>query len=72
LDQRTAALLLAHGPQQATTHQQLADELGTVREIVSRLLRRFERDGLVILARERIAVRDTAGLQRICASANSV
>jgi CRP/FNR family transcriptional regulator, anaerobic regulatory protein len=72
LDQRLAALLLAHGPQLATTHQQLADELGTVREIVSRLLRRFERDGLVSLARERIAVRDTAGLHRVCSGANPV
>jgi CRP/FNR family transcriptional regulator len=43
-----------------------------VREIVSRLLRRFERDGLVRLGRERIEVVDATGLQRVCAGANPV
>lgn len=65
LDSRLAAALLGHGPQRKTTHQALADELGTVREIVSRLLHRFERDGLVELSRESIAIRDSAGLRRI-------
>lgn len=72
LDQRLAALLGARGPQVRTTHQQLADELGTVREIVSRLLRRFERDGWVALGRERIDVLDPAALQRVCAGASPV
>ena len=36
------------------THQQLADELGTVREMVTRLLKRFERSGWMALSRERI------------------
>lgn len=67
LDSRLAAALLGHGPQRKTTHQALADELGTVREIVSRLLHRFERDGLVELSRESIAIRDSAGLRRIAA-----
>lgn len=72
LDQRLATLLCARGPRLLTTHQQLADELGTVREIVSRLLRRFERDGWVTLGRERIEVADAAALQRVCAGANPV
>ncbi len=72
LDQRLAALLLSRGPVLLLTHQQLADELGTVREIISRLLLRFERDGLVALGRERIALLQTADLQRICAGANPV
>jgi len=72
LDHRLAALLLARGPQLNVTHQQLADELGTVREIVSRLLGRFERDGLVSLAREHIAVTDQQQLQQVCASASPV
>jgi CRP/FNR family transcriptional regulator len=42
----------------------LADELGTVREIVTRLLRRFEREGWVELAREQIRILDAAGLRR--------
>ena len=53
LDQRLAAALLGRGRIWPFTHQQLADELGTVRRIVSRLLRRFEREGLVELARNR-------------------
>lgn len=65
LDQRLAALLLARGPVLAQTHQQLAAELGTVREIVTRLLRRFERDGLLRLGRERIELLDRAGLERL-------
>ncbi|WP_157265598.1 Crp/Fnr family transcriptional regulator [Azohydromonas aeria] len=64
LDQRLAAALLGHGSMVAATHQALADELGTVREIVSRLLRRFERAGWIALARERIEVLDAAALRR--------
>jgi len=63
LDQRLAAALLGRGPDLALTHQALADELGTVREIVSRLLRRFEREGWVRLSRERIHICDSAALR---------
>jgi CRP/FNR family transcriptional regulator len=65
LDSRLAAALLGHGQQLKTTHQALADELGTVREIVTRLLHRFERDGLVELSRESITIKDSAGLRAI-------
>ena len=65
LDSRLAAALLGHGPERHTTHQALADELGTVREMVTRLLKRFERDGLVALSRERITVLDAAGLRAV-------
>ena len=54
LDQRLAALLVARGPVLAVSHQALADELGSVREIVSRLLKQFEEQGWVHLGRERI------------------
>ena len=67
LDSRLAAALLGHGTTLKTTHQALADELGTVREIVSRLLHRFERDGLVELSRESITIRDSAGLRALAA-----
>lgn len=63
LDQRLAAALLGRGTVLETTHQTLADELGTVREIVTRLLRRFEREGWVELAREQIRILDAAGLR---------
>jgi CRP/FNR family transcriptional regulator len=62
LDQRLAALLLAKGDPVRATHQSLADELGSVREIVSRLLRVFEDRGFVDLARERIRIVDRAAL----------
>ena len=67
LDSRLAAALLGHGPQRHITHQALADELGTVREIVTRLLHRFEREGLVELSRECITVRDSAALRELAA-----
>jgi CRP/FNR family transcriptional regulator len=62
LDQRLAALLLAKGDPVNATHQVLADELGSVREIVSRLLRSFEDRGWVDVARERIRIVDRAAL----------
>jgi CRP/FNR family transcriptional regulator len=67
LDQRLAAALLGRGPNLALTHQALADELGTVREIISRLLRRFEREGWLELARERIHILDSAALRAMAA-----
>lgn len=65
LDSRLAGTLLGHGQQVRATHQALADELGTVREIVTRLLHRFERDGLVELSRECITIRDSAALRHL-------
>jgi CRP/FNR family transcriptional regulator len=65
LDSRLAASLLGHGQQVRVTHQALADELGTVREMVTRLLHRFERDGLVQLSRECITIHNSAGLRAL-------
>jgi CRP/FNR family transcriptional regulator len=62
LDQRLSRALLARSHPVCATHQELADELGTVREIVSRLLSRFERAGWVRLARERIEIVDAGAL----------
>ncbi|QID17156.1 Crp/Fnr family transcriptional regulator [Nitrogeniibacter mangrovi] len=67
LDQRLAALLLGKGRLLHTTHQHLADELGSVREIVSRLLKGFAAQGLVRLSREQVEILDPAGLRRIAA-----
>lgn len=65
LDQRLAALLLGRGRVVHATHQQLADELGSVREMVSRLLKGFAEQRLVTLGREQIEIRDAAALRRI-------
>jgi CRP/FNR family transcriptional regulator len=62
LDTRLAQLLVHRGPVLEATHQKLADELGSVREIVSRLLRSFEQRGWVKLERERVTVLDPKAL----------
>jgi CRP/FNR family transcriptional regulator, anaerobic regulatory protein len=67
LDRRLAAALLGHGQLLQISHQRLADELGTVREIVTRLLRRFEREGWVSLGREQIHVINSAALREVAA-----
>lgn len=67
LDARLATRLLGHGPVLQITHQQLADELGSVREMISRLLKNFSEQGLVHLGRERIEIVDAAGLRRLAA-----
>lgn len=65
LDQRLAAALLGRGQDVPITHQALADELGTVREIVTRLLHRFERDGWIALSREHIHIIRSAELRAL-------
>lgn len=62
LDTRLAQLLVHRGPVITVTHQELADDLGSVREIVSRLLRSFEARGWVRLERERVTVLDPKSL----------
>lgn len=65
LDQRLAKLLLGKPEPIQATHQTLADELGSVREIVSRLLKGFAAQGLVVLGRERISLLDREGLKQV-------
>ncbi len=65
LDQRLAGILLGKGRELHTTHQHLADELGSAREIISRLLKGFADQGLVQLSRERIEIIDAAGLRAL-------
>ena len=68
IDQRLAACLLERGrsgePENEVlaTHQELAAELGTAREVVSRQLKEFENRGWIALARGRIVLRDLAAL----------
>lgn len=67
-DTRLAARLLELAGKSAVvtaTHHELAADLGTAREVVSRLLKEFERQGLVELARGRIRLSDLAALKRI-------
>jgi CRP/FNR family transcriptional regulator len=66
--QRLAARLLQHAHPIEATHQTLADELGTRREVVSRILGSFQRAGLIRLGRKHIEILDgrtLAGLHRV-------
>ncbi len=62
LDRRLAALLIERGPVLHATHQQLADELVSAREVVSRLLESFEVHGYVHLHRARVEVSNLRAL----------
>jgi len=66
MDVRLGRLLLKrvreHGTHLDCTHQDLAFELGTAREVVSRLLKNFERRGALSLGRGKIEVIDSAAL----------
>lgn len=65
--QRLAQFLLEHsasdGVLRATQHQ-LAQHLGTSREVVARLLGQFAAEGLVATARGAVTLRDLEGLRR--------
>ena len=65
LDQRLAALLVSRPSPLHATHQALADELGSAREIVSRLLKGFAEQGWVRLGREQIDITDAPSLRKI-------
>jgi len=68
IDQQLAdALLRDHesGNPTTATHQDLAFELGTAREVVSRHLKRFETNGLIELGRGRVTVLDPRRLAEI-------
>lgn len=49
------------------THQALAAELGSAREVVSRILQKFEREGLIAIERGRIVIADREALRRMAA-----
>lgn len=70
IDARLATCLLQRGKREdglRCTHQDLALELGTAREVVSRQLKQFERDGLVSLHRGQVNLLDAGGLQSLAA-----
>jgi CRP/FNR family transcriptional regulator len=68
LDRRLASLLLRRGRSSRVSHQELADELGTVREMITRVLKSFSDSGLIKLGRERIEILDESALKDIVES----
>ncbi len=68
LDRRLASVLLQQeGHLFKISHQELADELGTVREMISRLLHSFSDNGLVRLGRGVIEILDESSLRKFLA-----
>lgn len=73
LDARLAATLLERAQAAVegddrvvrTTHEKLAADLGTAREVVSRLLKDLEHDGRVELKRGAVVLRDEVGLRSL-------
>jgi CRP/FNR family transcriptional regulator len=73
MDQRLADFLLRHplDPDDGAihlTHQQIADDLGTSREVISRLLKDFEQRTLVSITRGRLIPLDRDTLGKIAAA----
>jgi len=70
LPERLARHLIAHARDGAVeaTHQAIAAELGSAREVVTRALNRFEREGIIRVARARIVIVDADRLARASAS----
>ncbi|MEO0557040.1 MAG: Crp/Fnr family transcriptional regulator [Bacteroidota bacterium] len=66
VDERLATVLVDQADAEgrvAQTHEMLAEALGTSREVVSRALKEFEREGLVALARGEVVVQGASALQ---------
>ena len=70
IDKRLAQKLLDRADTEGrlnATHQDLAVELGTAREVVSRHLKEFQRRGWLALTRGQIGLNEPAALQRLAA-----
>jgi CRP/FNR family transcriptional regulator len=68
MDSRLAALLLQHFATAdviSMRHEDIAAELGTAREVVSRLLESYERRGAINLSRGHVEMRDEASLRQL-------
>ena len=69
-DKRLAAFLLEESALEEAsslkiTHEKIANHMGTAREVVTRMLRYFQNEGLVQLTRGAVEITDTKGLARL-------
>lgn len=67
MDRRLAEYLLEQSSlqgstQMTTTHEQIARDLGTAREVVTRMLKYFKSEGLIALSRGKIEILDERAL----------
>ena len=72
-DKRLAAFLLEEcrvegAPLLKITHEKIASHLGTAREVVTRMLRYFQSEGMVTLTRGTIELTDAKKLQQLAGS----
>ena len=70
-DKRLAAFLLEESAIEASstlkiTHEKIASHLGTAREVVTRMLRYFQSEGMVQLERGGLTILDEKKLQKLC------
>lgn len=69
-DKRLAGFLLEESalegsPSLKMTHERIANHLGTAREVVTRMLRYFQSEGMVRLSRGEITITDEKGLRKL-------
>ena len=69
-DKRLAAFLLEESaldesPVLKITHEKIANHLGTAREVVTRMLRYFQNEGMVVLTRGAIEITDEKKLNKL-------
>ena len=69
-DKRLAEFLLEESAiegsdQLSLTHEKIANHLGTAREVVTRMLRYFQGEGMVRLARGTVELTDVKALTRL-------
>ena len=71
LDKRVAAFLLEEASIEGTghlkiTHEMIANHLGTHREVITRMLRYFQSEGMVKLSRGAVEIADASKLKTLC------
>ena len=72
MDQRLAAFLVEESVLEESaslplTHERIAGHLGTAREVVTRMLRYFQSEGMVRLGRGSVELTDLKKLERLAA-----
>ncbi len=71
LDKRVAAFLLEEASIEGTatlklTHETIANHLGSHREVITRMLRYFQNEGMVRLSRKTVEITDARKLKQLC------
>ena len=67
-DKRLAIYLLDQGTEELhTTHEDIARDVGSAREVVSRMLKYFQNEGMISLSRGTIIIKDKAKLRKLLA-----